>query len=163
MKRPPISSPATQKTRRQSGRRGLTILEVIISIGIFLASATVVSQLLGTGTRAALAGRRRSQMTLLAETKMSEIAAGIREMTSADGQNFEQDDPGSEDYTWSVTVEDGGMGDLMLVTVTVEHTKGAGDVDDAFKLARLMRDPQVWIDAAEAASEAEEEEDGSVL
>lgn len=148
-------------TKRSDSRSGLTILEVIISIGIFLASATIVTQLLGTGTSAALAGRRRSQMCLLAETKMSEITAGIREMASAGNQNFEPDEA-PDGYSWSVTVEDGGQTDLMLVTVTVEYSNGDGESSDQFRLARMMRDPQAWIDAAEAAAEAEED-DGGIL
>ncbi len=138
-------------------RSGLTILEVIIAIGIFLASATVVAQLLGSGTRAAIAGRHRSQMTLLAESKMAEFTSGVREIASVNNQNF--DEEGYDEYTWSVaseTSEQGG-GSLLLVTVTVEHSAELGESGDSFKLTRLMRDPQTWIDAAEAAAAAEEE------
>ncbi len=138
---------------RQRARQGLTILEVIISIGIFLASMTIVSQLLGTGSRAAVEARLRSEMALLAESKMGEIVAGIQEMNATSGQDFEDEDTDSA-YTWGLEVEEGIQGDLLQVTVTVEHENGQGDVDANFQLSRMMRDPQIWIDAALEAAES---------
>lgn len=136
-------------------RSGLTILEVILSIGIFLASATVVSQLLTTGTRAAVEGRHQSQMAMLAQSKMDEVVAGIQEMSAGDNQGFEGDvDPG---YTWGLTVEEGGQGDLLSVTITVTHENSDRVEDATLSLTRLMRDPQIYIDAAAAAEVAEEE------
>lgn len=133
-------------------RNGLTILEVLLALGIFLASATIVTDLLGTGTRASVEGRLRSQMALLAESQMAEAGAGILELNSVSSQSFETDVEVDESLTWSMDVEDGD-GDLLTVTVTVEHTNDQDDVDQSFSLTRLMRDPQIWLDAAEDEEE----------
>ncbi len=142
---------------QQRSRRGLTILEVIISIGIFLGSATIIAQLLGTGTQAAVDGRLKSQQALLAESKMSELASGVVELSSSSAQSF--DDQGdievSPAYKWSAEIDEGGQGDLLSVSVTVEHTTDQDEVDFTFTLTRLMRDPQIWLDAQIAASEEE--------
>lgn len=134
---------------QHAARRGLTILEVIISIGIFLGSATIIAQLLGTGTQAAVDGRLKSQVALLAESKMAELASGVVELSSSGSQSF--DDVGDmeidEAFTWSAEVEDGGQNDLLSVSVTVEHKNEQDEVDFAFTLTRLMRDPEIWLDA----------------
>lgn len=135
-------------------RAGLTILEVILSIGIFLASATIITQLLSTGSRAAVEGRLRSEMALLAESQMAEVTAGVQELTPVSSQSFEGEIEVDPSLTWSLEVDDGGQGDLLQVTVRVEHTNAQDEVDSQFSLTRLMRDPQIWLDAA-AEAEAE--------
>jgi type II secretory pathway pseudopilin PulG len=133
-------------------RNGLTILEVLLALGIFLASATIITDLLGTGTRASVEGRLRSQMALLAESQMAEAGAGVLDLNSVSSQSFETDIEVEESLTWSMEVEE-GEGDLLTVTVTVEHTNDQDEVDQSFSLTRLMRDPQIWIDAAEDQEE----------
>jgi general secretion pathway protein I len=141
---------------RSNSRSGLTILEVILAIGIFLASATIITQLLGTGTRAAVEGRLKSEMILLAESKMAEFSSGVRELSPISSQSF--DDEGievDEGFTWSAEIDEGGQGDLLSLTIQVEHTNAQDEVDLNFSITRLMRDPQIWLDAQ---AEAEEEE-----
>ncbi|MFK7819304.1 MAG: hypothetical protein AB8G99_11350 [Planctomycetaceae bacterium] len=147
----------SQKRTGSNKRSGLTILEVIIAIGIFLASATVVAQLLGTGTRAAVEGRLKSQMILLAESKLAEFSSGVRELSPVSSQSF--DDEGidvDEAFTWSAEVDEGGQGDLLSLTIQVEHTNEQDEIDLSFSITRLMRDPQIWLDAQAAAEEESE-------
>ncbi len=133
-------------------RRGLTILEVILSIGIFLAASTVITQLIGTGARAAVSGRYESQAALLAESKMAEVVAGAQELIPGNDQSFRPEE--TEDaFTWSLIVDETGQGDLMQVTVEVRHTNPQRQVDAEFALSRYIRDPQIYIDAATAEEE----------
>lgn len=137
---------------RQSARRGLTLLEVILSIGIFLAASTVLTQLLGTGTRAAVEGRRQSQLALLAESKMAEVVSGILEPDAVDGQGF--DDPNIDaSIRWGMIVEETGQGDLLQITIEVTHENAQREESSRFALTRLMRDPQAWLDAAMSEEE----------
>lgn len=140
--------------RSRRNRDGLTILEVILAIGVFLASATIITQLLATGTRAAVEGRLKSQLALLAESKMAEAASGVIELVSASSQSFDDDVEVDPEFTWTLDIEPGSDGDLLTVTVLTEHTNAQDNVDMNFSITRLMRDPQIWIDAA---AEAEEE------
>ena len=67
-----------RKTRRLARRRGLSLLEVILSVAILGASLAVVVELVFSGARAA----RKADVEILAQihcrTLLSEVRAGIR-------------------------------------------------------------------------------------
>ena len=132
-------------------RKGLSLLEVIISVAIFLGALTAILQGLALGQRSELAARLQSEAVLRCESKMGEILCGAAEATSSQGNSFEDDEIGN--WEWSAAVTDGGATGLLEVTVLVEHKPGGDDPNAAFRLVRLMRDPQLFLDAALQESE----------
>jgi hypothetical protein len=58
-------------------RKALTLLEVVLALAILAGSLGTLAQLVGLGMRAAGNSRDLTQAQLLAESTMSEIAAGI--------------------------------------------------------------------------------------
>lgn len=133
-------------------RRGLTLLEVLVSVAIFLGSLTAIMQLLNTGQQAEVSARLQSEAVLRCDSKMAEIVAGIEKpVSSADGA-FLDDEIGS--WKWSVDVANGSATSLLRITVTVEHRPDGKDPNAAFTLTRYMRDPQLFIDAALSATAA---------
>ena len=139
-------------------RSGLTLLEVLIALGIFVASIATMSQLTAIGQRAATGGRLNTRAALLAEAKMAELIVGFEEMAS--GGNVFPPEYGSG-WTWELEAVEDGAGVLVL-TLTVAHQTTGGTVNGSFTLVRMVRDPSVIADmviaAEEAAAEAEEEE-----
>ena len=130
----------------RTNRNGLSLLEVLISVAIFLASLTAIMQLLATGQRSETAARLKTEATLRCESKMAEIVSGIEEAVSSDGNKFTDDEIGN--WQWSVNATTGSATDLLMITVTVEHLPGGDTPNAAFTLTRYMRDPQLFIDAA---------------
>ena len=133
-------------------RSGLTLYEVILSLAILLPSLVVLGQMISQGTRAAVQSRLQTQAVLRCETVLSEVLAGIWPMQPAEGVAFEDAAPG---WTWNLLVTAGPHPDLLALQVTVEHADTLGTVNASYSLTRLVRDPQLYIDAAAmAATEA---------
>lgn len=130
----------------RSDRNGLTLLEVIISVAIFLGALTAILEGLAIGQRAELSARLQSEAVLRCEAKMGEIVCGASEAKSSQANPFEDDDIGT--WEWSVQVIEAGAAGLLQITVLVEHKPGGDAPNAAFTLVRYMRDPQLFLDAA---------------
>jgi len=132
-----------------SARQGLSLLEVVIALAIFMGSIAAIGQLIATGVRGAVQARLQSQAVLRAETKMSEVVAGFTPLQGASGAFA--DDPL---WSWSVTSSSGSVDGLYMVNVTVAHSSATTAGKQSYVLCRLVRDPQVAIDAYKKAQEA---------
>lgn len=127
-------------------RPGLTLLEVLVSTAIFVASLVGIMQILNTGHRSRIESVLDAEAALRCESIMGEILAGVHAMNSTDEQTFEDD----ANWVWSAMVTDQGSTSLLEVEVEVKH-KIAGDrVNSYFILNRYVRDPQLFLDAAGA-------------
>lgn len=136
---------------RDRQRSGLSLLEVIISVAIFLGALTAIMQGLAIGQRSELSARLQSEAVLRCEAKMGEIICGATEAASSQGNRFDDDEIGN--WEWSVQIGDGGAQNLLEITVLVEHKPGGEEPNAAFSLVRFMRDPQLFLDAALQESE----------
>ncbi len=138
-------------------RYGLTLLEVIIALGIFLASMSAISQLISNGTQASIQGRLMTQAIMRCESKMAEVIAGVEAMEAVEDVPFADD----ENWLWSMEVVAGPEEGLLELYVFVQYVGGSTLSNTSFSLNRFVRDPQIWVDAAlaeeEAALAAEEE------
>ena len=80
-----------QRFQRSSGRtaaasrRGLSLLEVILSIAILGGAMVMIGQLYYLGYRSALQTRYRSEGNLYADAKMAELASGVLPLESGGG------------------------------------------------------------------------------
>jgi hypothetical protein len=119
---------------------------VIISFAIFLGAMTAIMQGLSVGQQSELAARLQSEAVLRCEAKMGEILCGAVEANSSESNSFDDDDTGN--WEWSATVSDGGAPGLLELTVLVEHKPGGDEPNAGFTLVRMMRDPQLFLDAA---------------
>ena len=141
------SSPATRPDSFRPNRRsGMSLLEVLISVAIFLGALTAIMQVLNVGQRAEVATRLQTEAILKCEAKMAEFISGIEEAASSQGGTFEDDETGN--WKWDAEVTDSGIVSLLMVTVKVEHSISDDEANAAFTLSRYMRDPQLFIDAA---------------
>ena len=102
MKRLPLIA---NQTRTSQGRTGLTLLEVVLSIAIFVMSMAVLSELVATGHKASLDSKLQTQAIIRAEAQMNEIIANPSLMVSTSGMPFAEEytnAPGQ--WNWSLTV-----------------------------------------------------------
>jgi general secretion pathway protein I len=127
-------------------RRGLSLLEVLVSVAIFLGALTAIMQLLNSGQQSEVSARLKTEAALRCEAKMAEIVSGIEEAVSSDEQKFPDDEIGN--WQWSADVGSSSATSLLKITVTVEHLPDGKNPNAAFTLSRYMRDPQLFIDAA---------------
>jgi prepilin-type N-terminal cleavage/methylation domain-containing protein len=137
-------------------RRGLTLFEVIVALAIFMGSIAAIGQLVATGVRGAVQARLQSQAVIRCESKMGEIVSGVLSLRSASANVPFPDD---SSWNWTVAVASGPHDGLYIVEVTVSHPSGTVAGNQSFALRRLVRDPQLALDAyakqqADAANSA---------
>lgn len=135
-----------RQAERDSPRQGLTLLEVLLSLGLFLGALAALSQLWYGGVRAAVQARLSTQAILRCESKLNEVVAGAVPLQSTSDTPFDDD----ASWTWSLQVDTGLHTDTMLVTVKVSHPGQGGLSSSDYQLRRLIRDPQVWTAAQQA-------------
>ncbi len=135
-------------SRRPSGscRAGLTLLEVLISVAIFLSSLAAIMQLLAIGKRSEMMTRLQTEAVMRCETLMAEVVSGVQELKDVTDQPF-PDNESSGTWQWSLQSVESGTTGLLQITISVQYEVGSETVT-AFSLTRYLRDPQLFIDAA---------------
>jgi type II secretion system protein I len=141
--------------------QGLTLLEVILSLAIFVMSLAVISKLVELGVRASQYAQLQSRAVMLAESKMGEFVAGIMPLDSASGDTFIEDPA----WQWQAAISDGPVDGLRWVSVTV-FPASTGELATnreriEFTLSRWLLDPSYTADLDLAASSATTESTSS--
>jgi prepilin-type N-terminal cleavage/methylation domain-containing protein len=143
--------PAATARRR---RRGVTLLEVIAALAIFLIAAAVVGQMVGDSSRMALRAKLLARAAVLAEAKMAEIEAGAAPLTGSAPAAAGDGDPGwtvavnvqAEGWTGVTLADDGSaVTGLWLVQVTAAFAPVAsgGGNEVEHTLSRVVLDPTI--------------------
>jgi hypothetical protein len=126
---------------------------VVLALAIFIGALAAISQVLRTGSQAAIRTQLASEAILRCEQKLNEVLSGVLPLESSDHVRFEDDNA----WQWSLQVFDSGTVNLLRLELTVEHLGPAQSVNTSYQLVRLLRDPQVYDDAAAAAAAASAE------
>lgn len=142
---PPVPS------ARLHSRAGITLFEVLVALAIFLGALAGIAQIVDTGSTAAVTGQLQSEAVLRCETTLAEIVSGVHPLESVQREIY----PDDSAWSWSLTVADGPHPDVIQLTVEVVHARTNGSTDATFTMTRLIRDPQLFLDAAAAAQEVE--------
>jgi type II secretory pathway pseudopilin PulG len=125
----------------------MSLLEVFVALAIFIAALAVITQIISTGSRASARAQFQSEATLRAESCMAEAIAGIIPLQN-DRKAFDDD----SSWQWSLAIESGPHVDTLLLTVTTEHTNENGRVNGVASLRRIIRDPQLFLNAGSATT-----------
>jgi len=106
-------------------RPGLTLLEVLVSLAIFLMSLVALSRLIGMGSDLARDANQQTECLRLAQSKLHEVMAGVVSVENGSTSGSFDENP---DYQWSVDVEQNADvdADLYNITVTVLRERGDG-------------------------------------
>lgn len=139
--------------RTVHNRFGLTLLEVLISLSIFLGALTALSQLLGIGSRAAVQSQLRTQAIIKCQSKLAEVLAGVQPMESVSQSGF---DDANANWKWSLNVEPGDYENLLKLTVLVQYSGNSETVSTSYQLTRQVRDPAMLLDAANTVESSDD-------
>jgi Tfp pilus assembly protein PilV len=116
-------------------RRGITLLEVVVSLAIFLFSLTAITQLVIFSSDNIVQANLRTQAGLLCQSKLNEFLAGTMSFDSSSG-TFDVD-PG---WQWSVDcTPDNTVSNLWQVNVVVKREHAGRTVE--VSLSQLVFDP----------------------
>ncbi len=118
-------------------RRGLSLLEVILSIAILGSSMVVIGHLYNLGYRSALQAQFRSEANLHADSKMAELVAGVLPIESTGDTDIEEA-PG---WQYSVQIEDSFQPGLFLATVIVKNGEDSVIIPNGLSIVRFIPDP----------------------
>src|ERR1700678_676425 len=99
-------------SRALARRPGLSLLEVLVALAIFLLAIGALWQLVGQATLNAEKAHHQAQAARIAQCKLHLVMAGRYPLSGVEEQSADDDDPGIEDgddlksYTWSLVVDD---------------------------------------------------------
>jgi|GEM_PF-2054252 len=117
-------------------RRGITLLEVLLAVAIFLFSLAAVSQLINVGGQRAEDIRGREEQ--LCQSKLDEVACGALQVQPGSSQEGDFDEaPG---WHWSVKCQPNNIPSLWNVTVTVTRKQPDGTKTEAI-LTKMVFNP----------------------
>ncbi len=148
------SGPATAFPRSRNRfsplhpRFGMTLLEVVIALALFLAAMSAIAEILRMGSDSSVKAQLQAEAALLGESKLNEVVAGIVPLTPVQSQAFAD----SPKWTWTLSVEDDTTLSLKHVLLTVQHLNSAGKPDHEVQFARWMRDPIVFQQSGSSSS-----------
>lgn len=121
-------------------RPGLSLMEVLVALAIFLLSMVALGQLFSFGSDRAADVRDTSRAPVLAQSKLAEVSAGIVPLSSSTETPFENDD---SDWNWSLDANaDSAIPNLWRVTVTVSKQRGPSDRYE-YQLSAMVLAPSV--------------------
>ena len=122
--------PAALIARRSPTRRGLTLLEVLLSVAILGLALAVIGNLTGGGVRAALRCEHDAEAATRCQSQLDLLLAGAAPLRDSRWQPCEDD----ARWEWSVSIEPGVTPTVAKVTVAVRPVNGT-----EFALTQLVR------------------------
>ena len=123
---------------RSTRRRGVSLLEVLVALTIFLLAVIVLGNLITTGSNRALDIKLEGQATQLCQSKLAEVVAGVVPLSGQADVPFD-DEP---DWVWSVETEQESQPGLWRVKVRVTR-QHADERRTECVLTQLVIDPNL--------------------
>jgi type II secretory pathway pseudopilin PulG len=132
-------------------RRGISLLEVLAALAIFLFSLVVITQMVELGSRSGQKAQRLSKAAMLAEARLAELAAGVLPLTSTGPEPITI----ANDRGWQITVtctpeswaeanlSTGTLIGLYNVEILVQWLGPSGAVEIEYVLNRILLDPTI--------------------
>ena len=123
------------RTTRRRSRRGMTLLEVLLALAIFLLALGAILSLVDFGVERGRAAAMQSTGTRLAASKLAEAEAGALDCKAGTSGTFD------EEPNWSYQLDSasGDAAGLYLVTVTCTRTIAGREYK--VTLAQYVLDP----------------------
>jgi general secretion pathway protein I len=129
---------------RPARRPGLSLLEILLSLAIFLMSLVAIGGLVESGSDRGMSAALQAAGTRLAQSKLAEVEAGAIPVSSG-GQGTFDDEP---EWNWSVEPGAAAVPNVYPVTVRVWREFGGGQFEVV--LTQMIFDPAQMGDASEA-------------
>ncbi len=133
---------------RRTPRAGLSLIEVLLALGIFVMSIVAIGRLVDMGMDREIESRFLIRASRLAQSKMGEVVSGVIPISQASsGSGTFDTEP---EWSWSMTSVQQSAPNLYLITVTVSRDNRG----QPFKLdlAQMVIDPLMLGNAQPATS-----------
>ena len=125
-------------------RAGLSLLEVLLALAIFLFSLAAIGALVDFGNGRATAAAMQTTATRLAQAKLAEVEAGAVSVTTGGSGTFD------EEPEWNWSVEPGAATIPNVYPITVRVWREAAGRTHEVTLTQLVFDSAQMGNAAEA-------------
>jgi len=137
--RTPFPAPPARNLPAPARRNGLTLLEVLLALAIFVGSWAVLGQLLSHGVRGSVQSQLQTEAMLRCEARLAELVAGAVPFAPVNQLPFD------DNAAWlcSISLTPSNVEGLYEVEVTVSR-EGGGHGGASFTLKRLAREPEVF-------------------
>ena len=122
---------------RRPARRGLSLLEVLVALAVFLLSLIGLGFLLAVAGNTAMETQYRTQAATICQSKLAEVVAGSIPLDGSSGGDVEEDPA----YQWSMEVQSGGPQGLSNVTIKVTRKRADGSTMEC-SLSQMVFDPK---------------------
>src|SRR5438128_2913587 len=119
------------------GRHGLSLMEVLVALTIFLLAFVALGRLVILGSDQALDAQQQVRAADLCQSKLAEVIAGAVPLASESEVPFEEDPV----WHWSLDCEKSNYAGLWNVTVRVGRQQSQG-TRNFCTLAQMVLDPQ---------------------
>jgi hypothetical protein len=129
---------------RSARRRGLSLLEILLSLAIFLLSLVAIGGLVESGSERGMAAAMQAIGTRLAQSKMAEVESGVIPVSTG-GQGAFDDEP---EWSWSIEPGSATVPNVYPVTVRVWRELGGGRYEVV--LTQMIFDPAQMGNASES-------------
>lgn len=135
---------STDRRVNSGPRRGISLIEVLLSLAIFLLALVAIGRLVDFGSDRAQDAQLQTRGTRLALAKMAEVEAGVISVQSGGAGDFPEE-PG-----WSWSVEPQPTGPPNVYQVTVRVTRDLNGKPFEVSLTQIVYDPALIGSAAQA-------------
>jgi hypothetical protein len=116
-------------------RRGLTVLEVLLSVAILFIAMTLLTQMMSLGSDLGIKAHAKEQALRFAQSKIAEVAGGAIALPANDSGTIDD-----TDLQWELTsTQRDDLANLWNVTVTVKPKEDSSHTP--FTLSQMVYDP----------------------
>lgn len=133
-------------------RKGISLLEVVLSLAILAMSAGILAQISWTATDNGLIAHRLATAQILAESKMAEIVTGAIPLQGAVGWTPITDIVPSGNWYYQVQTVTAVRPDMVGVRLSITDEAGMTENREMFFIVRWMIDPSLGLDTLPAAT-----------
>lgn len=143
----------TRKTGGRRARRGFTLLEVIIALGILGFSMAVLSEVSRLSLVNSREAARETEAAIVAESVLAELESGAAELVdfSAEWNPTQLDEPA---WRYEVRIEQTNAQGMLLARVVVTELDPGESEPATFQLVRWFQD-QDYLELLESQAESE--------
>jgi general secretion pathway protein I len=132
----PVCRKSTATRSARPTRPGLTLLEVVIALAIFLIALVPIWRLVTLGGEQALDVAQQAQASMLCQSKLDCVKVGAEPLNASGTVDI------GRDLTWNYTIESSpsDVENLYMVKVTVKVDRADGKTIEA-NLIQMVLDP----------------------